>query len=161
MKAFLILSALLAGCATKADSDRAALKEELKNEILAELREPSPERTPDSGATGHVEGRIVLQTQGVTGCRVKLVRLLVSDNFLGMFEEVRRGVEFNTISEADGHYVFRDVPSGPYRLLWKPPGDTGWIRRLREKPDATVEASKTARVRDVDLDRKPVGTSTP
>jgi hypothetical protein len=161
MRAMLILAALLTGCAT-GDSDRAALKEELKHEILAELREPSsdPGRIPEPAATGHVEGRIHFQDEGVVGCRVKLVRLLESNSFPGMFEEVRRGVEFSAVSDADGRFAFRDVPCGCYRLLWQPPGDSGWIRRLREKPDARVEASKTSRVADIDLARKPVGTAT-
>jgi len=160
MRALWILAVLLSGCST-GNPDRAALKEELKQEILAELREPSPEHTPEPATTGHVEGRILMKDEGVAGCRVKLVRILVSDNFLGMFEEARRGGEFSTVSGADGRFTFRDVPCGPYRLLWQVPGDSGWIRRLREKPDARVEASKTSQVGDIDLARKPVGFATP
>jgi hypothetical protein len=160
MRALLILAALLSGCAT-GDTDRATLKDELKREILAEIGDPSPERTREAGPTGHVEGRVHLQNEGVAGCRVKLVQVLESDRFLGTFEESRRGVEHSTVSEADGHFAFRDVPCGPYRLLWQPAGDSGWIRRLREKPDARVEAGKTSRVADIDLARTPVGTGNP
>lgn len=159
MKAPFFLSVLLAGCSA-AETDRAALKEELKHEILAELREPSPERAPDPAA-GHVQGRVMMKNEGVAGCRVRLVRVLVSENFLGMYEEVRRGVEFIAVTDASGRYVFRDVPCGPYRLLWQPPGDSGWIRRLQAKPDVLVEAGKSSTARDIDLTRRPVGAATP
>jgi hypothetical protein len=160
MRALFILAALLSGCAS-GDADRAALKEELKHEIMAELREPSAERSREAVPTGHVEGRILLQNEGVAGCRVRLVQLLESDRFLGSFEEARRGAEFSAVSDADGHFSFHDVPCGSYRVLWQPAGDSGWIRRLREKADAQVEVGKTARVRDIDLSHTPIGTGNP
>jgi hypothetical protein len=160
MRTALILASLLAGCAS-GESDRAALKAELKQEILSELREPSPEATTEPAVTGHVEGRILFQKEGVAGCQVKLVRLLESSTFLGMFNEVRQGVEFHAVTGADGRFTFRDVPCGSYRLLWQPPSGSGWIRRLREKPDARVEAGKSSRIGDIDLAQKPVGTTSP
>ncbi|HLY72988.1 MAG TPA: carboxypeptidase-like regulatory domain-containing protein [Planctomycetota bacterium] len=160
MRTLLILASLLTGCAT-GESDRAALKAELKHEILAELREPSPEGPAGPAPTGHVEGRIHFRKEGVVGCQVKLVRLLDSSSFLGMFNEVRQGVEFHAVSDVDGRFTFPDVPCGSYRLLWQPPGNSGWIRRLREKPDAQVEAGQTSRMGDIDLSQKPVGTATP
>src|SRR5579862_1910432 len=159
MRVLLILAALLTGCAT-GDSDRSTLKEELKREILAELHEPPPERTIEPTATGKIEGRILLQNAGVLGCRVKLGRLLESSSFLGMSDEVRQGATFDAVTDADGRFVFHDVPRGAYRRMWQPPGDSGWIRRLRDKPDARVEVNQTTRIGDIDLGQKPVGTVT-
>lgn len=158
MRATLMLAIALSGCST-GDSDRTALKEELKREILAELHEPAPEKTLEPVAPGgQVEGRVLLGNAGVGGCRVKLVRLLESSSFLGMLHEVKQGAEFDSRTDPDGRFVFRDVPSGAYRVLWQAPGDTGWIRRMRDKPDARVEGNQTTRVADVDLGRTPVGS---
>jgi hypothetical protein len=92
---------------------------------------------------------------------VKLVRVAVSESFIRGYEETRRATEFNTVTDPDGRFAFRDVPPGPYRLLWQIPGDSGWIRRLREKPDVWVEEAKPCRVEDINLAQKPVGTTTP
>ena len=154
------IAVLMAGCAA-ADSDRAALKEELKREIMAELREAPADGAVQPGPTGDVEGRLVFKGGGVAGCDLKLVRLLESDSFLGMFREVRQGTEFDAKSDPDGRFGLHGIPPGHYRLFWRVPGDTGWIRRLREAPDAVVEPGKTFRVPEIDLDRRPVGTTFP
>lgn len=160
MKHLLFLTVLLAGCASS-DSDRAALKEELKHEILAELHEAHPENTPPPSPTGDVEGRLVFMNKGIAGCHVKLVRLLESQSFLGIMNEVRLGTEFETVSDGEGRFRFQAVPLGPYRLFWQVPGDIGWIRRLREKPDAIVETGTATRVPDIDLRRRPVAEDPP
>jgi hypothetical protein len=43
-----------------------------------------------------------------------------------------------TQTDSQGHYSFENVPPGHYRLYWMPDAETGWIRRLREKPDFEV-----------------------
>ena len=159
MRKILFLAALLAGCASP-NADRAALKAELKREILSELREaPASEKAPEPGAaTGSVQGRLIFKGGGVADCRVKLTRLLDSETFLGMFQEAKLGVEFEARTDAGGSFLFGAIPGGRYRLLWQVPGDTGWIRRAREKPDAIVEPGKTSTVPDVELGYQPVGT---
>jgi hypothetical protein len=52
------------------------------------------------------------------------------------------GIVLETQTDSKGHYVFHEVPPGYYRLYWIPDTDTGWIRRLREKPDIEVITGK-------------------
>lgn len=148
----------LAGCAAP-EPDRQSLKAELKREILAELREaPAAEPSATPVSTGKAQGRLVFKGAGVPGCRAKLVRLLESDTFLGMFREVRQGAEFEALTDEEGRFSFGNVPSGRYRLMWQVPGDTGWIRRAREAPDAVIEPGRAAEIPEVRLERRPVGT---
>jgi hypothetical protein len=48
------------------------------------------------------------------------------------------GIILGTRTDSLGHYIFHEVPPGYYRLYWMPDANTGWIRRLREKPDIDV-----------------------
>jgi hypothetical protein len=48
------------------------------------------------------------------------------------------GIALETQTDSKGRYVFQKAPPGYYRLYWMPDINTGWIRRLREKPDIEV-----------------------
>ena len=50
----------------------------------------------------------------------------------------RDGIVLKTQTNSKGYYIFPEVPPGSYRLYWMPDAKTGWIRRLREKPDIEV-----------------------
>jgi len=56
----------------------------------------------------------------------------------GKEKSPENGIVLATRTDSQGRYVFRQVPPGFYRLYWMPDADTGWIRRLREKPDIEV-----------------------
>jgi hypothetical protein len=43
-------------------------------------------------------------------------------------------------TDGAGRYRFERVPPGEYLFYWMPNPETGWIRRLREKPDLEVVA---------------------
>lgn len=182
------------GCSTPAQ-DRSKLKEELKQEILAELRQQGeiPEqvrlqskaetqrgvsaksesqaqttanistRAADDSVqlqpspTGRAEGHILRGGTGLKGCEVKLVRILTSRSAVEMFSAVRDGTEFTTITDEQGNYVFDRLPVGSYKLKWRLPGDKGWIRRLRDKPDAVITDGQTAILKSVETERRLVG----
>ena len=192
-----------AGCSTPAQ-DRSKLKEELKQEILAELRQQGeipkqdsaqntpeqvrlqseaetqrgvsaksesqaqtttniPTRTaddtaqPQPGPTGKAEGYILRSDSGLKGCEVKLVRILTSRSAVEMFSAVRDGTEFTTIADGQGKYAFDRLPVGSYKLKWQLPGDKGWIRRLRDKPDAIITEGQTTILKSVETERRLVG----
>lgn len=187
------------GCSTPAQ-DRSKLKEELKQEILAELRrqgeipeqhsyQKTPEQVrqqnkaetqrdvsaksesqaqttanistrtdaPQPSPTGRAEGYILRGGTGLKGCEVKLVRILTSRSAVEMFSAVRDGTEFTTITDEQGNYVFDRLPVGSYKLKWRLPGDKGWIRRLRDKPDAVITDGQTAILKSVETERRLVG----
>ena len=137
-------------------SEPALSRAELKKEILQELRgEIQKEATKGIGLVeyGSVEGRIVRRGVGEPEARVKLVRWLEEASLLGVFKELKKGAEFETTTDQDGRYAFKEVPVGSYELKWLPKGSDTWIRRLTERPDVTVKKGTTLMARTVELSR--------
>ena len=196
-----------AGCSSQTQ-DRAKLKEELKREILAELRQQrqAPEQTavmldqeqlraqmkeeiereilakiqnqiqtqvqeiasdlPSTGnrsiqwqavSIGSAEGRILRKGHGLAGCKVKLIRIMKPQSVVEMFNTIKEGAEFTTVTDEQGKYVFEKLPVGAYKLKWQLPDDTGWIRRLKDKPDAVIAEGQTAVLKSVETSRRLVG----
>jgi hypothetical protein len=186
----------LGGCSTPAQ-DRAKLKEELKREILAELREqkqiPVPASTqqdreqmkeqierevlakvqnqihvitsqlPDANnravqwrrvPVGSVEGLILRGGEGLQGCQVKLVRVLKPQSVIEMFNTIKEGAEFVTVTDESGKYHFDRLPVGAYKLKWQLPNNKGWIRRLQDKPDAIITEGQTTVLKSVETKRR-------
>ncbi len=186
----------LGGCSTPAQ-DRAKLKEELKREILAELRQqrqtpvpasPQQDREqmkkeierevlakvqsqvqtitsqlPDANdravqwqrvPVGGAEGLILRGGEGLQGCQVKLVRVLRPQSVIEMFNTIREGAEFTTVTDESGKYHFDRLPVGAYKLKWQLPNDKGWIRRLRDKPDAIITEGQTTVLKSVETKRR-------
>ena len=56
--------------------------------------------------------------------------------------ETDQGISLNTQTDDKGRYAFEKVPPGTYRLYWWPDFKTGWVHRLREKPDFEVLSGK-------------------
>ena len=153
---------LVTACA-QTEVERERLKKELKEEILAELAVekqqgvpagPLLEHEPYQGAkpvalpTGNITGRVLLRKRGLPGCRVRLMRLEGSGGPLGVYSAYRETALFETVTDDDGVYRFERVPVGAYRLKWLPVGETGWIRRLTDKPDVMVQEAHTANAGD-------------
>ncbi len=143
---------------TSGSSDQSLSRAELKNEILQELRgEIQKEVTKGIGPIeyGSVDGRIVRRGVGEPEVQVKLVRWVEEPSLLGIFKELKKGAEFETTTDQEGRYAFKDIPVGNYQLKWLPRGGDAWIRRLTEKPDVRVVKGKAAIAPAVELS-KPV-----
>jgi hypothetical protein len=96
---------------------------------------------------GSVEGVIMWRGKPLQDRKVKIVLerytgfsiAALKKWFSGDKEEAsENGIVLATRTDSEGRYVFRQVPPGFYRLYWMPDANTGWIRRLREKPDIEV-----------------------
>lgn len=201
----------LAGCSSSG-GDMSKLKEELKQEILAELRQqgriadqdmsqealaparqevhpqekseadPDPGEKigsdvkgpnqaiadvsvhaadhswePQSHPVGKAAGYILRGGKGLEGCKVKLVRMLTGQSAIETFSAVREGVQFVTMTDAEGRYAFDGIPVGSYKLKWQLPGDQAWIRRLRDKPDVVISEGQTIIVKSVETNRRLAG----
>src|SRR3972149_6640452 len=137
-------------------SEPALSRAELKKEILQELRgEIQKEATKGIGLVeyGSVEGRIVRRGVGEPEARVKLVRWLEEASLLGVFKELKKGAEFETTTDQEGRYAFKEIPVRSYELKWLPKASDAWIRRLTERPDITVGKGKLVTARTVELGR--------
>ena len=157
------------------ESERAAemkqMREEITREILAELQTRESSRgqevsrslqTTESGSdrnpeqendrfAGSVSGRILLGGQGLAECKVKLVRLPSADTLFEAYTAFKEGREYEAVTNEDGIYIIANIPAGPYCLKWLPKGETGWIRKLSEKPDILVQAGSMTHFKDIDL----------
>ncbi len=115
----------LSGSPTKMNAHQALLKEEM----------------------GSVEGVIMWQEKPLRNRKVKIVLERYTGFSLAALEKwfaadkeksPQDGIVLETQTDSKGYYVFHEAPPGYYRLYWMPDQSTGWIRRLREKPDIEV-----------------------
>ncbi len=147
------------------EKTREQLKSEIKDDVLKQLQMIAPDSEvvkaaiqvpkvePAIAATGIAEGQILRNGQGLPDCHVKLVRLVESQTLAGLLKVSKEGVEFETVTDKDGRYHFEAIPVGSYKLKWQLPDDTGWIRRLRDKPDVNVEAGTTKVLKAIETRR--------
>ena len=172
----LLLGAALAGCTGPSEEERAAdyarMKNEIRRELLDELQAnpptrdadgnvasgvplPSPSAAPapqvDPAKLGSVTGRILAQGAGLAGCHVKMVRLVEARGLFDAYKTFQEGMEFDAVTGTDGVYRIDSLPEGSYAARWLPKGESGWIRRLSEKPDAVVKAGAVTKLADLDL----------
>ncbi|MGA8179841.1 MAG: hypothetical protein WB792_07255 [Desulfobacterales bacterium] len=96
---------------------------------------------------GSVEGVIMWQEKPLKNRQVKIVLERYTGFSPAALEKwfatdkeksPQDGIVLETQTDSKGHYVFHEAPPGYYRLYWMPDKDTGWVRRLREKPDIEV-----------------------
>ena len=96
---------------------------------------------------GSVEGVILWRNEPLKNRKVKIVLERYTGFSLAALEKwfsadkeksLKNGIVLETQTDDKGRYVFHEAPPGYYRLYWMPDAKTGWIRRLREKPDIEV-----------------------
>lgn len=80
-------------------------------------------------------GKVRIELESYTGFSIAAVKRMLG---IEKEEATARQVSFETQTDSQGRYSFSQVPPGYYRLYWLPDPQTGWIHRLREKPDFEV-----------------------
>lgn len=163
------------------EQTREQMKAEIEREILAKIQsemqsqveaqvetqvQAVANRSPDGEnqfvqiqvvPAGKAEGYILYRGTGLEGCDVKLVRIFQGGSILDILKASKDGAEFTAVTDDKGKYVFEKIPIGAYKLKWQLPDDTGWIRRLRDKPDAVVAKGQTALIKSVEASRRLIG----
>ena len=102
-------------------------------------------------AVGNVKGRMLREGVGLAQCRVRLVRLTLTGFIL---ETYIAGDEFETLTDEDGYYRFKALPVGNYKIKWELPGDKGWIRRLKDRPDVTIKEGRTSLLKPIETHKR-------
>jgi hypothetical protein len=149
---------------------RAQMKEEIEQEIMAKIQNQVQSQVKEIASdfpdvnnrsiqwqavpVGSAEGKILRNGQGLAACKVKLIRILKPQSVVEMFNTIREGVEFTTVTDEQGKYVFDNLPVGAYKLKWQLPNDQGWIRRLRDKPDAIITKGQATVLNPVETNRR-------
>ena len=93
---------------------------------------------------GKVSGRMLNKGKTLPGCQVKITLL----EKWGLFGSPREGVHFEAVTDENGHYSFDKIPPGGYKLYWKPPHESSWIRSVKMEPDFFVEKGEISHVFD-------------
>lgn len=114
-----------------------AIEEKIIEELTLEFerKQQINEETFEAENYGRVAGRMLFKGKPLQGCQVK-IQVLERWGILG---GVKKGIHFETITDENGVYNFENVPPGGYKLYWKPPSESSWIRRLQMEPDIYVE----------------------
>lgn len=159
--ATLISLLLAAGCsAGLSPAERIAEREEVKRDVIAELRAQStsgPVMIPAGVLPGVVEGRVLRRGQPLLDCRVRLVRLEERPGLFGLGRDYVPADVLESKTGRDGLFRFERVPVGRYKVKWTVPGGDSWIRILSPEPDLAVGAGKTTTFRDIDMARGVLG----
>lgn len=114
-----------------------AIEEKIIEELTLEFerKQQINEETIEAENYGRVAGRMLHKGKPLPGCQVKIIVL----ERWGVFGGVKKGIRFETITDENGVYNFENVPPGGYKIYWKPPSESSWIRRLQMEPDIYVE----------------------
>jgi hypothetical protein len=80
-------------------------------------------------------GKVRIDLETYTGFSIAAVKRMLG---IAKEETTAQQVSFETQTDSLGRYSFSQVPPGYYRLYWLPDSQTGWVHRLREKPDFEV-----------------------
>ncbi len=113
--------------------------------LVREGSQGSPHSVSPDHLGGDVNGRLSHYGRPLANCEVTLVPL----------QKSWTGYTMNTSGEllattgGDGRYSLRNIPVGPYKLKWRPAGQSSWIRRAEIRPDLRVRANRTTQVKEI------------
>ncbi len=86
-----------------------------------------------------VDGGVAITIDTYTGFSWASLKRMFSKN---KNKSSDQGVTLKTQTDSQGRYIFEEAPPGWYRLYLLPNSETGWVRRLAEKPDFEVIAGQ-------------------
>ncbi len=121
------------------DTDK--LKKQIKDELNFEFEKKQQEKEMvfEEKNFGKVICRMLYNGNPLPECQVKIVLL----EKWGFYGTVKKGIQFETVTNKNGRCHFEKVLPGGYKLYWKPPTETSWIRYLEMEPDFYVETGET------------------
>ena len=130
----------------KQEKDEYEIEEKIKENLTLEFEQKQQVKEDifEAENYGKVSGRMLNRGKTLPGCQVKITLL----EKWGFFGSPREGVHFETVTDENGHYSFDKVTPGGYKLFWKPPHASSWIRSIKMEPDFFVETGKTCSVFD-------------
>jgi hypothetical protein len=86
-------------------------------------------------------GQVRIELEKYTGVSLVSVKKMFSASGKRT-SDTGQGISLTTQTDSQGRYSYEKVPPGTYRIYWWPDFKTGWVHRLREKPDFEVLSGK-------------------
>ncbi|MFV1975627.1 MAG: carboxypeptidase-like regulatory domain-containing protein [Candidatus Scalindua sp.] len=128
------------------EQESVSIEDKIKKELTLEFEEKQQikEEIFEAENYGRVTGRMFYKGKPLPGCQVKITML----EKWGIFGKPKEGLRFETITDENGRYLFEKVNPGGYKIYWKPPHESSWIRSIKMEPDLFVDAGETYRYRD-------------
>ena len=103
------------------------------------------------------DGKVRIELEKYTGVSLVSVKKMFSGSGKGS-SDTGQGISLTTQTDSQGRYSYEKVPPGTYRIYWWPDFKTGWVHRLREKPDFEVLSGKLT---ILNIPEKPTMDKTP
>ena len=97
---------------------------------LEKNRQPVPKHP------GMVKGSILSKGSPLAKCQVRIYRL-EPKGFL-FFKRYKQSNHYETMTDNDGNYTFKNIPEGSYKLYWKRNLGEPWMKRIETEPDIFV-----------------------
>lgn len=148
----------LAGSGEPSESDQNLLKESHdKEEVDAAVDADDAEKSEpiaQNRKLGGVEGKILQGGNPLPGCQVKLQMLEKAGLLAKGYRPIDGAVEVETATDNDGVYHFVNVSPGLYKLYWKPPSETAWVRRFKMEPDVIVESGNITKPKKIETTKR-------
>ncbi len=132
----------------KQKMEEGTIEGKIKDEISAELEKKRKirEEIYEDENFGEIKGRMLHKDKPLQGCRVKVTML--EKWGWSVMGKTKEGLKYETVTDENGRYHFKKVPPGGYKLYWKPPTESSWIRKIKMEPDIYVEAGETSYMSD-------------
>ena len=138
----------------KQEKNEFEIEEKIKENLTLEFekKQQIKEEIFEAENYGKVSGRMLNKGKTLPGCQVKITLL----EKWGFFSSPREGAHFETVTDKNGHYSFDKIPPGGYKLYWKPPHESSWIRSVKMEPDFFVETGEISSVFDRETNIKTI-----
>lgn len=111
-----------------------------------------PEEDVWDKSFGRINGRFLNKGAPLSNCQVRIIKLRKEG--LVYYKDTEDPNKFEVITDTQGVYTFENVPSGTYKIYWKPQWETSWIRRVNMEPDVYVVAGEIARPDDIETNQR-------
>lgn len=99
---------------------------------------------------GRVEGRILHSGKPLPNCQVKLQMLEKGGLLAKGYRPLEGALEIEVTTNNEGVYQFMNVAPGLYKMYWKPPSETAWVRRFKMEPDVVVNSGRLTKPKDIE-----------
>ncbi|MGR3219739.1 MAG: hypothetical protein ACUZ8H_07985 [Candidatus Anammoxibacter sp.] len=115
-------------------------------------RSENTERVRFDSNKGRIKGRFLYSGNALDSCKVRLVKLRKEG--LVYYKDTVAAETIESSTDGRGVYAFNNITPGYYKLYWKPPTESSWIRRVSMEPDVIVTAGEIANLDAIETNRR-------